>query len=221
MQSSTAKALGTALLVLWCSSSLAAPVLRESVVCRSFSSVAVGYDDCVGLTSGNTNLAGANAAFSGDAVYSAEYKDNNTALGSGNGVFDLVDNGNDSVTLTFLQHVGDGLGSAVIGLKFGGQGDNQLGYFRFDAADFAFGTTLVFSWDPSFTGDGISHATLYANSVTPGGGGAAQGGSVPEPPPYALLLMGLAGMAVALRHRWRSQTVQSTPSNQWIPPCFV
>jgi hypothetical protein len=206
MPSSTAHALGTVLLVLSSASAFAGPVKRESsdsVLCRSFSSVAVGYDDCVGLNRGNTSLEGANDAFDGDATYSIEYKDENTAAGSGTGVFDLVDNGNDGVTLTFLQNVGDGTRSAVIGLKFGGQRDNKLGYFRFDAADFDRGTTLRFSWSPSFTGDGISHASVYANSVTPGGGGSGQGGSVPEPATVALMLAGLAGLAFASRRRQR------------------
>ena len=193
--------LGIALLSLTASPASAAPASAESVLCRSFSSVAVGYDDCVGLTRGNTNLAGANDAFAGDATYGVEYKNGNIATGISNAVFDLVDNGKGSVTLRFLQDVGNGASTAVIGLKFGGGGENQLGYFRFNAADLDSGSTLTFSWMPSFTGGGISHATVYANSVTLGGGRKGPRGSVPEPATPALILAGLVAAGYASRRR--------------------
>lgn len=188
-------ALGSAVLTVTCSQAFASPSV-PSVLCQNFSSVAAAYDDCVGLTSGNTNVAGANAAFAGDPTYSVEYKDNNTAAGSDNAVFDLVDNGNDTVTLTFLQNIGDGSSAAVIALKFGGQGVNQLGYFLFNNADFDIGETLTFSWNPLFIGDGISHAAAYSNTVVPGG-------NVPEPATYALMLAGLAAVGVTSRRRRR------------------
>jgi len=170
-----------------------------SVICQNFSSTATPYDDCVGLTTGNTNLASANAAFGDDANYIGEYKDNNTGAGSDNNVFDLVNNGNDTVTLKFLQNVGDGNSTALIALKFGGQGVNQLGYFRFNNADFDIGETLTFSWNPSFLGDGISHASLYSTTLVPGE--LVPNGNVPEPATCALMLAGLAAVGVASRRR--------------------
>lgn len=182
---------GSAILAAACSQAVAA-----TVNCHAFTSTATGYDACVGLTGGNTNLAGGNAAFTGDAVYSTEYKDDPNGGPNNSTVFDLINNGNDTVTLTFLQNVGDGSSTAVIGLKFGGAGVNQLGYFRFNNADFDAGETLTFAWNPSFQGDGISHATLYANSVTP-----PERSRVPEPATAALMLAGLAGLGLASRRR--------------------
>jgi PEP-CTERM motif len=165
------------------------------MACTNFVSSSTAYNDCVGLSSGNTSVAGANAAFAGDPTYALEYKDVQTGAGSDNAVFDLLDNGNGSVTLKFLQNVGDGSQSAVVALKFGGQGVNQLGFFRFDHADFSAGEALTFSWLPSFTGDGISHASVYANTVT------VPLRDIPEPATMALTLAGLAAMALRPRRR--------------------
>lgn len=186
-------AMGLALAATLGGPAIASPAVP--VACRSFTSVSVAYDDCVGLTGDNTSLASANNAFVGDPTYSIEYKDDpNGGLEHNSSVFDLVNNFNDTVTLTFLQNIGNGGSAAVIGLKFGGSGGNQLGYFRFNNADFNIGDTLTFSWNPSFIGDGISHATLYANTVVPGG-------NVPEPATAALMLAGLAGIAATARRR--------------------
>ena len=187
--------IGSAALMAACSQAFAV----AAVNCHAFTSSATGYNDCVGLTSGNTSVAGANAAFSGDPTFSVEYKDNNTGAGSENAVFDLVNNGNDTVTLTFLQDVGNGTSTSLIALKFGGQGVNQLGYFRFDNADFDIGEALTFAWNPSFTGDGISHAAVYSNTVVQGR--EVPNGNVPEPATYALMLAGLAAAGAASRRR--------------------
>lgn len=173
------------------------------MLCQNFSSVLTGYNACVGLTSGNTNVAGANNAFAGDPTYTVEYKDNQTGEGTDSAVFDLLKSDGDSVTLKFLQNVGDGTSTSVIALKFGGQGDNQLGYFRFDLADFDIGDMLTFSWNPSFAGDGISHASVFSNTVTDGGGGGGGGGQVPEPATGALMLTGLAAIALMRKRRRR------------------
>jgi hypothetical protein len=163
----------------------------DPVSCHVFWSSATAYDDCIGLNGGNTNVAGANAAFAGDPTYSIEYKDNQVGPGSESSVFDVIDNGDDSVTLKFLQNVGDGGSTTVIALKFGGQGVNQLGYFRFDLADFDAGEMLTFKWDPSFGGDGISHASVFSNIVT----------RVPEPATPLLMLAALAGFASTTKRR--------------------
>ena len=171
-------------------SALATPVV-DPVSCHVFWSSATAYDDCIGLNGGNTNVAGANAAFAGDPTYSVEYKDNQVGPGSESSVFDVIDNGDDSVTLKFLQNVGDGSSTTVIALKFGGQGVNQLGYFRFDLADFDAGEMLTFKWDPSFGGDGISHASVFSSIVT----------RVPEPATPLLMLAALAGFASTTKRR--------------------
>jgi hypothetical protein len=171
-------------------SALATPVV-DAVSCHVFWSSATAYDDCIGLNRGNTNVAGANAAFAGDPTYSVEYKDNQVGPGSESSVFDVIDNGDDSVTLKFLQNVGDGSNTTVIALKFGGQGVNQLGYFRFDLTDFDAGEMLTFKWDPSFGGDGISHASVFSNIVT----------RVPEPATPLLMLAALAGFASTTKRR--------------------
>jgi hypothetical protein len=182
----------SALAIGWASGSAFAGPVVDTVSCHVFLSSATAYDDCVGLNGGNTNVAGANAAFAGDATYSVEYKDNQVGPGSDSAVFDVIDNGNDSVTLTFLQNVGDGSSTTVIALKFGGQGVNQLGYFLFDLADFGVGEVLTFNWDPSFGGDGISHASVFSSIAT----------RVPEPAtPLLLLLAVLAALASASRRR--------------------
>lgn len=173
-----------------------------TVNCDAFTPTAPAYyDDCVGLTNHNTSLARANDAFIGDANYSIEYKDDpNGGTEHNSTVFDLMNNFNGTVTLTFLQNVGDGSSTAVIGLKFGGGNEgNKLGYFLFKNADFDIGETLTFSWYPSFQGDGISHATLYSNVVVPGL--EVPNGNVPEPATYALMLAGLAAAGVASRRR--------------------
>jgi hypothetical protein len=198
--------LGASFALLFAGQALAdKPPPPPPMLCQNFSSVLTGYNDCVGLTSGNTNVAGANNAFAGDPTYTVEYKDNQTGEGSDSAVFDLLKNDGDSVTLKFLQNVGDGTSTSVIALKFGGQGDNQLGYFRFDLADFDIGEMLTFSWNPSFDGDGISHASVFYNTV---GGGDDDGDDddeqVPEPATYALMLAGL-GITAALSRRRRSR----------------
>lgn len=194
-------AMGLALAATVVGPALAAPAVP--VMCANFASSATRYDACVGLTSGNTSVAAANAAFLGDPIYSVEYKDNQTGTGSDSVVFDLLDNGNDSVTLKFLQNVGDGTSSTLVALKFGGQGVNQLGFFRFDNADFNVGQMLTFAWNPSFTGDGISHASVFSNIVTPGGG------NVPEPGSAALVLAGIAALSLrALRPGGSSATAR-------------
>ena len=188
-------ALGAAIAAALAGAAFAAPPPPPPpIACTSFSSVLTAWDGCVGLTGGNTSVAAANAAFVGDPTYSIEYKDNQVGAGSDTAVFDLLDNGNDSVTLKFLQNVGDGTSGAVIALKFGGGGVNQLGFFRFDNADFNAGDMLNFSWSTSFNGDGISHATVYANTVVPGQ-------QIPEPATYALMLAGLAAAGAASRRR--------------------
>jgi hypothetical protein len=169
---------------------LAKPVV-DAVSCHTFLSSATAFDDCIGLNGGNTSVAGANAAFTGDPTYSVEYKDNQVGLGSDTAMFDVIDNGDDSVTLKFMQDVGDGSSTTVIALKFGGQGVNQLGYFRFNLSDFDAGEMLTFNWDPSFGGDGISHASVFSNTVT----------RVPEPTTSLLLLAALAALATASRRR--------------------
>lgn len=171
----------------------------QPVNCHAFTASVTAYSDCVGLGSGNTSVDSANAAFSGGLQFSVEYKDNQTGPGSDTAVFDLLDNDNDSVTLKFLQNIGDGTGSALIALKFGGQGTNQLGYFRFDFADFDIGETLTFSWNQSFRGDGISHASIFSNVI----GGGTEENDVPEPATYALILAGLAASGLARRRSRR------------------
>jgi PEP-CTERM motif-containing protein len=189
-------ALGAALAAL-----LVGPVRAEKpppppqMLCLSFSSVSTAYDDCIGLNSGNTSVGGANAAFAGDPNYSVEYKDNQTGAGSDNALFDLLNNGNDSVTLKFLQNVGDGTTTSVIALKFGGQGDNQLGYFRFDLADFDVGEMLTFSWNPSFAGDGISHASLFTNDAL------VPREEIPEPATLGLMFAGFVALGFNSRRR--------------------
>ena len=199
VRKSIGNALGAVIAAALAGTAFAAPPPPPPpIACTNFSSTLTAWNDCVGLTSGNTNVAGANAAFAGDPTFGVEYKDNQTGAGSDTAVFDLLDNGNDSVTLKFLQNVGNGTSSAVIGLKFGGGGVNQLGFFRFDNADFNAGDMLNFSWNTSFNGDGISHATVYANTVE-------RGQEIPEPAPLALMLASLAGIAAATRRRrgWR------------------
>jgi PEP-CTERM motif len=169
---------------------LADPVV-DTVSCHSFWSSVTAFDDCVGLNGGNTSVASANAAFAGDPTYSVEYKDNQVGPGSDTSVFDVIDNGDESVTLKFLQEVGNGSSTTVIALKFGGQGINQLGYFRFNLADFDAGEMLTFKWDPSFGGDGISHASVFSNLVT----------RVPEPATPLLMLVALAAVASTARRR--------------------
>lgn len=181
---------GNAILAATCSQAFAA-----TVNCHAFSSTATGYNACVGLINDNTDLEGANAAFAGDANYLIEYKDDPNGGSHNSTVFNLINNFNDTVTLTFLKNIGDGSSTAVIGLKFGGGNDhNKLGYFRFNNADFDVGETLTFAWNPSFQGDGISHATLYANTVAP-----PERNNVPEPATAALMLAGLAGLRLTSR----------------------
>lgn len=185
-------ALASAVLMAGASTTLAA----VAVPCSSFNAP---YNACVGLTSGNTSIGGANLAFAGDADYSSEYTDGIAAAGSDNSVFDLIDNGDDSFTLRFLQNVGDGSSATLVGLKVVGQGANQVGYFRFDQADFTIGKTLTFWWTPLSAAGHIAHAAVYANTVTPGVDRAAL--NIPEPATYALMLAGLAAAGAASRRR--------------------
>lgn len=188
MRKRLCRALGSALLILGSGHAIAS---TPDIMCDDFLSAATPYIACVGLTgSGNISIAAANLAFAGDANYSTEYKDDNAAAGSDNSVVDLIDNGNNSFTLKFLQNVGDGTDTALVGLRFVGQGANQLGYFRFDNADFDSGELLTFSWDSSFSAGHIKHAGVYSNTVAP-----PERNNVPEPATAALMLAGLSGLA--------------------------
>jgi hypothetical protein len=172
-------------------SAAAAPAVAAPGDCDTFISSATMFNSCVGLDSGNTSVSGANAAFAGDATYSVEYKDNNPLAGiAGNGIFDAVQTGANQVTLTFAQALGDGTSSAVIALKFGGAGENQVGYFLFNNADFDIGEVLTFSWSPAFQGDGLSHASAFGSVPV-----------IPEPSTYALMLAGLGAVAFMARRR--------------------
>lgn len=173
----------------------AAPV--APVDCGGFSATGAIVSQCVGLMVGNPSLAGANAAFAGDGIYGAEFKDADATAASGDQVFDVVDNGDDSVTIRFLRDVGDGSGDVLVGLKFGGRGRNQLGYFRFDHADFDTNDLLTLRWSQPFPADDLAHATVYSTVPV---------ATVPEPGSLGLLLCGLAIVGGCARRN------RSTPS---------
>lgn len=193
MNKQICRIIGSAMLAVACHQARAEP--PTPMLCSTFTS-AEAFDACIGLSHGQPSLAGANAAFGSDSTYSAEYV-------SGGQVFDIVNSDGDSVTLTFSQDFGGG--SAVVALKFGGQGINQLGYFRYDNAAFASGDTLTFNWDPSFGADGNARVLLYgtataAAALAPVGGVS----NVPEPATAALVFTGLVAVGALQRRRRRA-----------------
>ena len=85
------------------------------------------------------------------------------------------------------------------------RGRDQLASFRFDLADFDIGEMLTFSWNPSSQGDGISHASVFSNTVTASSSsiGSTPGSATPEPGTAALSLFGLGLIGASLAGRRR------------------
>lgn len=152
--------------------------------CSSWTSAATSYNACTGFFNGNNSLVEANTQ--GFGTFTLEAKDNQTASGfSDTPVFDVSGDAS-SITLLFNQSI---VGEFLVSLKLG----DFSAYYDFDGAGISAGQSLVFTGHlDNYQGYGLSHASVYSNSVVPG---------IPEPETYALMLAGLGVVGFMARRR--------------------